>query len=343
MGGPSPEHDVSLNTGREILKALDRKKYVAHPVTVTKEGMWLLSNAARVHNQGGHSLKKRTALTLQPAHNKNSFPIKNIDVAFIAMHGRFGEDGTVQALLETFGIPYTGSGVLASALGMDKPRSLLIFRQAGLSAPDFCVFSKDDWKKRRSAVLSKILRSFRFPFITKPADAGSSVGVAIIKKKSELRHAILSAFRHSNTIMAQVFVKGKELTCGVLENRNGELEALMPTEIIPRPGDFYDYSSKYGDGGSTHLIPPKNMSPSVIGRIQAAACIAHRALGCRGFSRTDFILASNGTLFVLELNTIPGMTQTSLLPEAAKAAGISFTALLDRILETAEKKGKQGV
>ncbi|MBI2637912.1 MAG: ATP-grasp domain-containing protein, partial [Candidatus Sungbacteria bacterium] len=275
MGGPSSEYDVSLNTGREILRSLDMKKYIAHPVIVTKEGKWLLSSP-NVFIDGKKSFQKHTtALAVHPFQNKETFPVGRIDAAFIAMHGRFGEDGTVQGFLEALRIPYTGSGVSASALGMDKPRSLAVFRQAGLLVPDFFVFSKKDWQSGRGAVTAEIIKKFRMPFVIKPTDAGSSVGVSIVRKKFELAGAIKKAFRSTDSVMAQTYIRGRELTCGVLENASGAITPLLPTEIIPNAGAFYDFSSKYNEGGSTHVIPPKNISENVIRRIQQSARVAH--------------------------------------------------------------------
>lgn len=328
MGGPSSEHEVSLASGKNVIAALDPKKYLARPVIISKNG-------------------KLPALP-------------RADVAFIAMHGKYGEDGTIQAILEALKIPYTGSGVLASALGMDKPRASAVFKAAGLNVPDFLIISKKGTTKHSlvSGYEAK-LRSWKMA-VVKPANHGSSVGISIVKNTREFKQGIREAFRHSDRVMVQKFIKGRELTCGVLEipphssfrkggikslslplypsEIKGDLAALPPTEIRPQKGPFYDYRSKYEEGGSEHITPPPGLSKKMIKTVQETACRAHQVIGCSGMSRSDFILGEDGKLYILEINTIPGMTATSLLPEAAKTAGISFSKFLDMLIENALRR-----
>src|SRR3989338_3272712 len=332
MGGPSAEHEVSLAGGREVLTHLDAKKYLVEPVTISKKGEWLISEVSPPKMLGtgdhGRALARRNATVAGIT----------ADVVFIALHGKYGEDGTVQGLLDALGVPYTGSGVRASALGMDKPRTLSIFRDAGLLVPDFQVAVKSDFASGAEKIFRSAVKRFGLPLVVKPADHGSSIGVTIVRKKSELPRAAAEALRHSNEIMFQKYVRGREITCGVLEQAHGVLLFLPPIEILPRKGDFYDYASKYADGGSDHLIPPPGLSAKKIKELQDAAAKAHRLIGCRGMSRTDFILDAKGRAYVLEINTIPGMTPTSLLPQAAAALGISFSRLLDMLIASAFKK-----
>lgn len=333
MGGPSAEHEVSLNTGRQVLQNLDTSKYHAQPVFINRRGHWLLPEKSvkllgriRKQSQGLISMSQKEALKIARQVKPH--------VVFIAMHGSFGEDGKVQAFLETVGLPYTGSGVLASALGMDKPISCSLFRQAGLLVPEFYVVTT-----RQSS--APIERKLGWPMVVKPANHGSSVGISIVQNKKHLRQAIKEAAQYSQRLILQKFISGRELTCGVLEGSRGRLKVLPPTEIIAKAGNFYDYKSKYNEGGSEHITPPRNMSVKVIKKIQDAACRAHSTLGCSGMSRSDFILGKDGKLYILEINTIPGMTRTSLLPDAARVQGIKFPRLLDLIIKSALRKQKK--
>ena len=305
MGGPSAEHEVSLAGGKQILATLDRKKYAVRSLVIPRTGFGTLN------------IQKFKNLT---------------DVAFIAMHGEFGEDGRLQALLDVAGISYVGSGVLASALAMDKVRAAHVFRQNGLLVPQQIAFRASEFKNLN---ISKF-KSLGLPVVIKPADRGSSVGVTIVSKFKNLKNAVSKAARYSNQILAEEFIRGRELTCGVLDDpRTRNSLVLPPTEIIPKAGAFYDYQSKYAEGGSEHLIPPPRMAKTMLRQIEQSAVRAHQILGCRGMSRSDFILGENNKLYILETNTIPGMTRTSLLPQAALAAGISFSKLLALLIRQA--------
>lgn len=340
MGGPSDEHEVSLSTGKQILNALDKDKYSISSVTIGKDGKWLLSNQNKLDTQhGDQSSEEKSLTTIETgrAIDQMKSSGNKIDVALIAMHGKFGEDGTIQGLLESVGIPYTGSGVLASALAMDKVRSSELFLYHGLLVPEFMHYSKNEWQKDGENIIQSIKNKFGFPCVIKPTDSGSSVGVTIVKKFENLKSAIELAFEKSNTIMAQEFISGREVTCGVLDF-GGDIgeKALTPTEIIPKNSDFFDYKAKYTPGASNDITPP-NMEKDIIEKIQAIALKAHTILGCSGMSRTDMMVLGDD-IYVLETNTIPGMTPTSLLPQEAQAEGISFPQLLDRIIQSALKK-----
>ena len=350
MGGPSSEHEVSLNTGKGVIRNLDRHKYVAEPVVITRDGSWLMQPVKKRISEKDAGIPKKNgrALMLASPLALEKVKAEKPDAIFIAMHGEFGEDGTIQGLLESFGIPYTGSGILASSLGMDKPRQAALFRQAGLKVPEFIVLQKSEWRKNKKSILRKIINDFSISLVIKPANRGSSVGVSIVKVRpgltkrkpglTNLSDALNSAFSYSDTVMVQKFIRGREITCGAVEGANGALLPLPPVEIFAKAGKFYDYKSKYADGGSEHVILPKNMSRRLVKKMQDAACMAHNILGCRGMSRTDFILSPDGILHVLEINTLPGMTSTSLLPESAKAIGIDFSKLLNLIIESALRK-----
>ncbi|MEK7590156.1 MAG: D-alanine--D-alanine ligase [Patescibacteria group bacterium] len=295
-GGPSSEHEVSLKTAGNVVAKLDKKKYDVEQIIISKNGEWPI-------------LPDKLAA----------------DVVFIAMHGAYGEDGTVQSILEKANIPYTGSDAVASKLGMDKRKSSEIFSSNGLLVPESFDVSR-----------------CKFPVVIKPADGGSSVGVAIVETADKLQEAIKEASKHSSEILAQEYIEGRELTCGVLDDGLGNVTALPPTEIIPVARKFFDYQAKYIAGASREVTPP-DLSEKIIKTIQEIALKAHKIIGCSGMSRTDVIIKNSdpSKIYVLEINTIPGLTETSLLPQEALAAGISFSELLDRIIIAALNRFKR--
>ena len=252
---------------------------------------------------------------------------EGIQAAFIALHGRYGEDGCVQGLLELLQIPYTGSGVLASALAMHKLYSKQAFAAANiLTAPFHCFRSKE-------MVRPEDL-DFGLPVVVKPVQEGSSVGISIVKQESELEAALELAFRYDDEILVEQFVKGQEIQIGILdENPIGAIE------IVPK-NEFYDFEAKYTDGMAEHIFPA-GLNHELYEKAQQVGLAAHRALGCSGYSRVDLLVTEAGDCFVLEVNTLPGMTALSLLPEiAAKGAGLCFEALVERIVESSSLKIK---
>jgi len=290
MGGRSAEREVSLRTGAAILAALGR------------------CGRRAVGIDAGGDLPQVLAR-------------RKVGVAFIALHGRGGEDGTVQGLLECLGIPYTGSGVLASALAMDKKQSKWIFRAHGLSTPDFEVVAcgaRGAWPLAR----------LEPPVVVKPICEGSSVGVSVVRTRGALARALKTAFRSDPEALVETYVPGRDLTVGVLDDL-----ALAVVEMRPR-GGFYGYEPKYNEGWTEYLVPAP-LTARQTARTRELALAAHRALGCRGASRVDFRLDERGRPQVIEVNTIPGMTATSLLPKSAAAAGIGFDDLVTRILAAA--------
>lgn len=350
MGGPSSEYEISIATGQNIIKALDPQKYLAQPVVVTKERKWLMPPLKRFPPEDGYKYYRRDraystridksstpGFALAPRDEDEDQALSEldaggVDVVFIAMHGQFGEDGTVQGLLDSIGIPYTGSGVLASALGMDKPRTAAVFRQAGLRVPDFFVVTRSRWKANWDGIVAKAEETFGLPLMIKPANRGSSVGASISARRAEVDMGIDAAFLHADSVIVQRYARGTEVSCGVVE-REGKLIALPPTEIIPVGSRFFDYHAKYTPGASEEITPAR-LPADAIERIQRAALSAHAAIGCCGMSRTDMIL-DDGNLFVLEINTIPGLSEASILPKQAQALGIPFPRLLDLIIAAA--------
>lgn len=295
MGGKSGEREVSLHTGSNIIDSLRRSGCRAESFDV----------------DGGlcDNLRKYGA-----------------ELVFLALHGRYGEDGTIQGMLEMLGIPYTGSGVLASALAMDKMMSKKIFTYENIPTPKGLTLSHADLGgPERNRVLDSAAQRIGWPAVVKPIVEGSSLGVTVVKDPGGFWPAVELAFRFDCTIMVEQFIAGTEITVGVLGNNS--LRALPVIEIVPRLGGFYDYESKYAKGGSDHLIPAR-LPEDVLEMAGKLAIHAHQAFGCRGYSRTDMIVDREGVPYVLEVNTLPGMTETSLVPDAARAAGMSFDELV---------------
>ena len=332
MGGKSPEHEVSLVSGREVVRHLDKKKYEVLPVVISRDGeRWQLKTVQQIlfHSPAevvktDHKKKIKGGKALLPG--GKDLPVsfeKRPDVVFIAIHGSFGEDGTIQGMLKLAGIPYTGAGVLASSLGMDKIMFRKIMEQEKIPIPKYIVFKRKDRKE-------EIFKNFKFSFVVKPADQGSSVGVSIVHKKSELKKALESAFVYSQRILIEEYLPGIEVSCGVLGNEDPI--ALPVIEILPKK-EFFDYEAKYDETKCEEIVPAR-ISKKQTRKVQDLAISVFKAIDCRGFGRVDMII-SKGKPCVLEINTIPGLTPVSLFPKEAKAAGINYPKLLERIIELA--------
>jgi len=312
MGGPSAEHEVSLATGKNVIENLNKTKYNPVIIKLSKNNQWFV---------GGRLMDMSKAL-------------KSCDLIFNALHGTFGEDGRVQALMEYYGARYTGSGITASALAMDKLRSREIFKLAGFCVPKTLKIKKgENYQARLNLFINKITK---FPVVVKPCSNGSSVGVQIVRNSHALSKAIDEAFKLEKKVLVEEFIKGREVTCGVLDNFEGqEVGALPVTEIVPAgKNKFYNYDAKYKDD-RTKFKTPALLGEDVYKKAQNVAVRTHQLLGCKGYSRTDMIIKEgNGTIYVLETNTLPGMTSHSLVPQAAKVAGLTFGQLLDKIIES---------
>lgn len=270
-----------------------------------------------------------------------------VDVAFIALHGKGGEDGTIQGLLELMGIPYVGSGVAASAIALDKMRSKLLFEAAGLRTPTAAVLTKKDFyrcfadlpsddtadKKRQLAkkLIDTFVKEIGLPCVVKPTDDGSSFGISIVRAREDIYQAFATGFEISEELLIEALVEGVEVTVPIIGN--DDPQALPIIEIVP-VNEFYDYDSKYCEGGSRHIIPAR-LDPEQLNACEEDAYAAYEIIGCRGMARVDFIVSEKGVPWILEINTIPGMTTTSLLPDSARAAGISTPELYDRLLRWA--------
>lgn len=305
MGGRSSEREISLKTGEQVAKALEAK---GHEVVKL-------------------DLNEHLVMDLQSA---------DPDVVFIALHGRYGEDGCIQGMLEILGIPYVGSGVLASALAMDKEMSKKIFRLEGIPTPaSYCVERRTYRALKETPKVNDIVttleKRFKYPFVVKPNSQGSTIGLSVVAERSELLAALENAFEYDSRVLIEEYIKGIEITVGIIGNENPR--ALPVIEIVPLTG-FYDYKTKYTKGLSEHIIPAR-IGEHATKKAKDLALRAHCALGCSGMSRVDMIVSSEGNqneVYVLEVNTIPGMTETSLVPDAARAAGIEFPELVDMLI-----------
>lgn len=333
MGGKSAEHEVSLASGMEVVKNLDPQKYGVLPVVIDKSGQkWQIGQSVKPRlNQRPATIKKKakssSKLVLLQKSLPKSIDDQQVDVVFIAMHGPFGEDGTIQGMLELAGLSYTGSGVLASALGMNKIASRKIWLNDGVPVVPFAVIRKGE----NSAVS---LSKFSYPFVVKPSNQGSSVGVSIVRKREELKKALELAFSYSYEVLLEKYIKDKEVTCGVIGNEKPL--ALPLVEIVPKH-EFFDYACKYTAGLCQEIVPAR-VSKKTTKKIQEIAVKAYKSIGCQGFGRVDMFLDADGKIYVSEINTIPGLTANSLLPKEARAAGISFPQLLEKIINYALKK-----
>ena len=312
QGGPSNEHNISLASGKMIFSALDTARYNCKIVTIAPNGKWKFTDA----------------LALTPGNALAEIERQKFDVAFIALHGKYGEDGEIQSTFETIGLSYTGSGTEASTLAMNKAVSGALFKQYGLHTPSFIHVANADEKS--------MLKHISYPAVIKPCHGGSSVRISFAKNATDAWRSVQDILGDGDSVIVQDAVKGREFTCGILDDENGNPQTLPPTEIIPVKGAFFDYDSKYLVGGS-HEITPPDISNTLLKEIQDAAMLVHAAFGCSGMSRSDFIFDGK-KLHILELNTIPGMTKTSLLPQAAAATGLTFSDMLDRIIHSALQK-----
>ncbi len=303
MGGPSAEREVSLNTGAAIANALREYGY---------------TNVVEID--------------LDPRNFGKQLAESKAEVVFNAVHGLYGEDGRLQTLLEIREMPYTGSGMIASVSCMDKVITKRMLRDAGISTPACLIVNK-----KESGIKEKIMQRFSLPVVIKPASQGSSIGVEIVKEENQLDEALANAFKYSRDILVEEFIGGKELTVSMMQ-KDGEVVALPVIHIAPHSGT-YDYHSKYTKG-ATEYICPADLDEETTKKVQEISKQAYEVLGCSGVARADVMLDEEGNGYVLEINTVPGMTATSLVPKAAAAAGISFPELCNIILQSASVNNK---
>lgn len=344
FGGRSGEHEVSLASAQSVLRALDETKYEIVLIGVTKEGKWLT---------GGNPLKQLINATHSPllqatngAHGTSTALVShsatemttadaldaNVDVVFPLIHGPNGEDGTIQGLLELADVPYVGAGVAASAVGMDKALMKALFRNAGLPVVEFLVVSRHKWEREPEETIHEIETVIQYPCFVKPANMGSSVGISKARNWDELTQALSNAASYDRKILVERAVDAREIECSVLGN-DAPL-ASLPGEVIPER-EFYDYDAKYADE-KTRLIVPADLTGEQVRTVQEFAVRAFQAIDCSGMARVDFFLDKrDGKIFVNEINTIPGFTAVSMYPKMWQASGLSYSQLIDRLLQLA--------
>ncbi|HEX7715052.1 MAG TPA: D-alanine--D-alanine ligase [Bacillota bacterium] len=344
-GGRSGEHEVSVLSANAVLSAIDREKYEVYPIGITKEGTWLPGQSpaplvaseelqVRMLTDDSSQATANTAL-LKLENNKGRIlaGLKDaVDIIFPVMHGPFGEDGTIQGLLELADIPYVGGGVLASAAGMDKGVMKAIFRDAGLPVGDYLVYTRHEWESGPERILKQIEAELGLPCFVKPANLGSSVGITKAHTQEELRKAMDLAAEYDRRLVIEKMLAGKEIECGVLGN--DEPMASIPGEVVPC-ADFYDYEAKYILNDSK-LVIPAPLNPEMTAKVQDLAVRAFRAVDCAGLGRVDFFVEpETKTVYVNEINTIPGFTRISMYPKLWEASGVGYSELIDRLLQLA--------
>lgn len=348
FGGRSGEHEISIRSARSVIEALDPKKYNVVPIGITLEGRWLppavslslLPEAAQAKiGYVAEDKRQSVALTGDPGHQgllslgQNGMGAERLDVVFPVLHGTYGEDGTIQGLLDMAGIPYVGCGVLASSCGMDKVVMKTLFRDAGLPVCRYTWFLRHQWETDPQAVIRKVVKELGFPCFVKPANLGSSVGVSRAGNRAELREAIDLAARYDRKIIVEEGLDAREIECAVMGNN--EPVASLPGEYLihDAAASFLDYEEKYTGTGHNEFIVPARLNRSQIKMIQRHAITAFRSVDGSGLARVDFFLRKDtGDLVINELNTMPGLTDVSGFPKMWEASGVSFSEVLDRLV-----------
>ncbi|MDP3956056.1 MAG: D-alanine--D-alanine ligase [bacterium] len=339
FGGKSAEHEVSLQSAKNVADAINKDKYEVSLIGIDKSGRWLLPNQSQfLLNESNPKLIKLnreseqsvilipqsggqlTNLTDEKSHT-------TIDVIFPILHGPFGEDGTVQGLLKLANIPFVGASVLGSAIGMDKDVMKRLLRDAGIPVAKFLVFKKGD-----DTDFETVSKELGMPAFVKPANLGSSVGVSKVRNKEEFEKAVSEAFQYDSKILVEEAIVGREVECSVLGNQNPI--ASVPGEILPNH-EFYSYEAKYIDENGAKLKVPAEVSETVKQQVQELAIKTFKTLECEGLGRVDFFLKENGEFVVIEINTIPGFTKISMYPRLWEASGISYIELIDRLIQLA--------
>lgn len=358
FGGRSGEHEVSLMSAASVLMALDPVKYEVVPIGITREGRWLVGSTAGnllaaadrllpgvlENGEPVTASVDPTGPKLIPLHSACSSvhrgavvalserPLPEVDVIFPVLHGTFGEDGTVQGLLELAGIPYVGAGVLGSAVGMDKDIMKRLFRDAGLPVVKWVLVLRTQWEQHAARVRRVIQSKIRFPLFVKPANLGSSVGISKVHSARELAAAMDLAAQYDRKVLVEKAVDAREIECSVLGNERPE--ASVPGEVVP-VNEFYDYEAKYIKEGSELIIPAK-LTRRQTQQVRDFAVRAFQAIDCAGMARVDLLLdRKTGKVFVNEINTIPGFTSISMYPKLWEASGVSYSQLVDRLIELA--------
>jgi D-alanine-D-alanine ligase len=360
FGGRSSEHEVSIRSAASVIEAIDRKKYDVLPIAITREGKWLSPPEAaqllpqvaqsRLSPETGAMIRSDIAILGDPSHtgllkfdpNGGAPSSERLDVVFPVLHGPFGEDGTLQGLLEMASIPYVGCGVLASACGMDKVAMKLLFLQAGLPMCKYTWFLRSHWQNNRAKVMKTVERDIGFPCFVKPANLGSSVGVSRADDKVSLVRAVDLAAEFDRKIIVEEAVDAREIECAILGN--DEPQASLPGEYVihDNSAGFLDYTEKYSKTGHVDFVVPAPISKSLVARIQRMAVQAFQSVDGAGLARVDFFLKRDSKeLLINELNTLPGLTEVSGYPKMWAASGLSYARMLDRLIELAFERHRE--
>lgn len=349
-GGRSGEHEVSLASANSVSASLDKEKYEIVPLAITKSGTWLLGTepgqliaAAQQAAETVEATPQTTAVTLTGDPNvRGLIPVQSssnlgnqgaLDVIFPVMHGTYGEDGSLQGLLDMANIPYVGCGVLGAALGMDKEKMKMIFQTIGLPIVEYLVFKRNEWERAPEKILDRVEQRVGYPNFVKPANLGSSVGINKAHDRQELEHAIKVAAEFDRKIVVEHGINCREFECAVLGN--DEPLASVVGEIVSS-NEFYDYRAKYIDGKSLAIIPADSISQETAEEIRRLAIVAFSALDLNGLARVDFFQEKEtGKVYINEVNTMPGFTEISMYPKLWEASGLPYPQLLDRLIELA--------
>jgi len=337
FGGRSGEHEVSLASAASVIRGLDPDKYEAVPIGITKEGHWLVGGAAQKMLPEVLKGGQRVVMAADPT-DAALIPLdrsgggQRLDVVFPVMHGTFGEDGTIQGLLDLAGLPFVGAGVLGSAIGMDKDVAKRLLQVAKIPVVPWLTVHRPEWERNPREIQSAVEAKFQYPVFVKPATLGSSVGMTKAHSREELAPALNLAAEFAMKVLVEQCVVAREIEVSVLGNHDPK--ASVPGEIVPHR-EFYDYAAKYLEEGTQLLIPAK-LKPAQVEKIQTYAVAAFRALELSGMARVDFFLEKKGgKVYLNEVNTIPGFTSISMYPKLWEASGISFRELIDKLIELA--------
>ena len=348
FGGRSGEHEVSLASARSVMSAMDKEKYEIVPIGITKEGRWIASGDPLMALEAGNAgVSQPVALLGDPSRRGlmrledteqavKATRLAELDVVFPVLHGPYGEDGTVQGLLELAGIPYVGAGVIGSALGLDKAVFKDVMLAHGLPITDYLLVKRKEWETVPEEVMDRVEAALGYPVFTKPANLGSSVGIRKCHDREELTRGLTEAARYDRKLLVEAAVPAaREIEVSVLGN--DDPIASVPGEIIPSR-EFYSYEAKYIDHGdeASGLLIPAPISPEMTERVRDLAVQAYKAIDCAGMARADFLLSDEtGELYVSELNTIPGFTTISMYPKLWEASGIPYPELIERLIDLA--------
>jgi len=346
FGGRSGEHVVSLRSAASIMEAIDTEKYDVIPVGITREGLWLTGPDVWLslweQREPGEAFKTafltdpmNPGLLVQSGSPEKDWWFQPLDMVFPVLHGTYGEDGTIQGLLEMAGIPYVGSGVLASSTGMDKVVMKILFTQAGLPVAHFLYFYRSQWSDRRNSWQEKAAKDIGFPCFVKPANLGSSVGISKVCEPEELAPAVEEALLYDEKVVIEEYIEGREVECAVLGNSDAKVS--RPGEVIPC-NDFYDYRAKYIDDRST-LVVPVELGPTLEQLLKEYSLKSFRAVEASGLARVDFFVnTANDAVIVNEINTMPGFTSISMYSKLWEASGVSYGTLVKRLMDLAEER-----